>query len=110
MSKDPIILLKFVLESIENLEQYIDSVSEEFYLSNIEKQDATERRLQVIGQAIIQLPEELKEQYPEIEWHKIAGLRNRIVHDYLEIDHLIIWNTLKNDLPIFKKEIQELIR
>lgn len=109
MSKDPIILLKFVLESIENLEQYIDGVSEEFYLSNIEKQDATERRLQVIGQAIIQLPEELKEQHPEIEWHKIAGLRNRIVHDYLEIDHLIIWNTLKNDLPLFKKAIQELL-
>lgn len=110
MSKDPIILLKFVLESIENLEQYIEGVSEEFYVSNVEKQDATERRLQVIGQAIIQLPEELKDQHSEIEWHKIAGLRNRIVHDYLEIDHLIIWNTLKNDLPSFKKAIQKLIQ
>ena len=110
MSKDPIILLKFILESIENLERYMLNVDEEAYTSEIEKQDAAEHRLQVIGQAVIQLPDELKDQHPEIEWHKIAGLRNRIVHEYLDIDHQIVWSTLKNDLPLFKKEIQGLIK
>ncbi len=56
MSKDPVILLKFILESIENLESYMVNVDEISYADDIEKQDAAERRLQVIGQAIIQYP------------------------------------------------------
>ncbi len=110
MSKDPIILLKFILESIESLERYMTGVSEESYVSDMEKQDATEHRLQVIGQAIIQLPQEFKDLHPEIEWHKIAGLRNRIVHDYLDIDHDLVWHIINESVPEFKKEIQKLIQ
>jgi uncharacterized protein with HEPN domain len=110
MSKDPIILLRFVLESIENLERYMEGISEESYVSDMEKQDAAEHRLQVIGQAIIQLPQELKDQHPEIEWHKIAGLRNRIVHDYLDIDHDLVWHIIDKSVLEFKKAIQQLIK
>jgi len=110
MIKDPNILLKFILESIESLERYMVGVNEESYVSDTEKQDAAEHRLQVIGQAIIQLPQEFKDKHPEIEWHKIAGLRNRIVHDYLEIDHSLIWHILNESVPEFKKAIQKLIK
>jgi len=110
MSKDPVILLKFILESIENLEKYMLDVDEEAYTSDIEKQDAAERRLQVIGQAIIQLPQEMKDRHPEIEWHKIAGLRNRIVHDYLDIDHDLIWHIIDESVPEFKIQITGLIQ
>jgi len=55
------------LESIESLERYMAGVSEESCVSDMEKQDAVEHRLQVIGQAIIQLPEEFKDKHPEIE-------------------------------------------
>lgn len=110
MSKDINILLKHISESIEALEIYLSGVSKEEYLSNMEKQDSAERRLQIIGEAVVQLPEEFKYSYPKIEWNKIAGLRNRLVHEYFDVDHLIIWNTLNQSLPIFKKEIQELIR
>lgn len=109
MSKDPQILLKFILESIDNLQNYVDGLDEQKYVSNAEKQDAAERRLQVIGQAIVQLPQEFKDQHPNIEWAKIAGLRNRLVHDYLEIDHGLIWNIISRSVPEFKRSIQQLI-
>ena len=109
MSKDPQILLKFILESIDNLQNYVDGLDDEDYLANVEKQDAAERRLQVIGQAIVQLPQEFKDQHPNIEWAKIAGLRNRLVHDYLEIDHGLIWNIINRSVPEFKQSIQRLI-
>ncbi len=84
-------------------------VDQEEYLKNSEIQDASERRLQIIGEAIVQMPEEFKEEHPEIEWAKIAGLRNRIVHEYFDIDHLLVWNILKHSLPEFKEAISKLL-
>jgi len=110
MSKDASILLEHILESIEALEAYLANIDKEEYLSNMEKQDSAERRLQIIGEAVVQLPQEFKDQHPAIEWEKIAGLRNRLVHEYFDIDHLIIWNTIIQSLPIFKKAIQQLLK
>ncbi len=110
MSKNPEILIKFILESIQSLEGYVVDINEQSYESNMEKQDAVEHRLQVVGQAITQLPKEIKDRHPEIEWAKIAGLRNRIVHEYLDIDHGLIWKIVTESLPEFKKQITALIK
>ena len=74
----------------------------------MEKQDSAERRLQIIGEAVVQLPQEFKDSHPEIEWGKIAGLRNRLVHEYFDIDHLLTWNILSQSVPVFKKAIRKL--
>src|ERR1700687_1163956 len=103
MSKDPKTLLQHILESVEKLESYLVDIDEERFLYDFEKQDAAEHRLQIIGEAIVQLPQEYKSEHPSIEWDKIAGLRNRLVHEYYDIDHLLIWNIIKNALPEFKK-------
>ena len=109
MSKDPKILLRHILESIETLEEYLVGIDEAEYLSNMEKQDAAERRLQVIGEAIVQLPWEFKDGYPDIPWAKVAGLRNRLVHEYFDIDHKLVWNILEKYLPEFKRQIENLL-
>lgn len=110
MSKDKDILLQHILESITALEDYLVDIDKEEYLSNMEKQDSAERRLQIIGEAVVQLPQEFKNAHPTIEWDKIAGLRNRLVHEYFDVDHLIIWNTLTQSLPEFKKSIETLLQ
>jgi uncharacterized protein with HEPN domain len=76
----------------------------------MEKQDAAERRLQIIGEAIVQLPWEFKDQYPDIPWEKVAGLRNRLVHEYFDIDHKLVWNILEKSVSEFKKANRELAR
>jgi len=85
------------------------SVDEAEYLSNMEKQDAAERRLQIIGEAIVQLPWEFKEECPDIPWEKVAGLRNRLVHEYFDIDHKLVWNILEKSIPEFKKQIERML-
>ncbi len=90
MSKDPNILLQHILESAETLQEYLIGVDEKEYLSNVEKQDSAERRLQIIGEAIVQLPDEFKDAYPNVPWAKVAGLRNRLGHEYLDIDHKLV--------------------
>ena len=62
-----------------------------------------------LGKKIVQLPGEFKDSQPDIPWAKIAGLRNRLVHEYFDIDHKLVWNTLEKSLPEFKKQIEKLL-
>ena len=66
------------------------------------------RNLEIIGEAVKQLPGEFKQRHPAIAWSQIAGLRNRIVHDYAGIDLELVWNILKTALPNFSLQISEL--
>ncbi len=66
------------------------------------------RNLETIGEAARQLPEEFKLRHPAIAWRPVAGLRNRIVHDYFGLDLEIIWQVLKSALPELKRQLDEL--
>lgn len=66
---------------------------------DLDVQDATLRRLQTLSESAQRLSEEFKQRHPEVPWHRIAGMRNRLVHVYLDVDLDIVWNTLVVDLP-----------
>ena len=66
------------------------------------------RNLEIIGEAANRLPGEYKKKHREIEWEEIIGLRNRIVHDYFGLDLELIWQILKNDLPLLKVRIKSI--
>ncbi len=70
--------------------------------------DAVIRNFEIIGEAAFLLPEEYKDKYPAVDWHRIRGFRNRIVHDYMGIDYRIVWNIKENFLPQFLKQIREI--
>lgn len=109
MSKDPAIFLKHILESIEHIENYMKDLSEDNFLNSDEKQDSVIRRLEILGEAIKNLSEEFRQQHPEIEWNKAMATRNILIHNYFGIDLKIIWDTVTQDLPIFKKKIESLL-
>lgn len=70
--------------------------------------DAVTRNLEIIGEAVKNIPAEVKTQYPHIEWKKIAGLRDILAHEYFGVDLEVLWDIVKNKLPGFKKEISSL--
>jgi uncharacterized protein with HEPN domain len=72
--------------------------------------DAVARNLEIIGEAVRQLPEDFRQVHPEIPWTQIAGLRNRIVHDYFGLDLEIIWQIIQHDLPRLEKQVRVLQR
>ena len=72
-------------------------------------QDAIIRNLEILGEAIKHIPDDVKSNKPEVEWKKIAGLRDIISHAYFGVDMEIIWDVAKNKVPILKEQITELL-
>jgi len=105
MKKDPLIFLKHILESIEWIETDIKGFSEEDFLKNVPIQDAVVRRLEIIGEAIKNLPDELKKTNPEIPWQDIMDMRNKLIHEYFGIDLNLVWSVVKNDIPFLKGQV-----
>ncbi|HCX39331.1 MAG TPA: hypothetical protein DHS36_03695 [Candidatus Veblenbacteria bacterium] len=109
MTKDYSVFLDHILASIEAIETYAQDISEQEFLRSPEKQDAILRRLEIIGEAVKNLPEEFKQQHPEVAWAKVMGTRNILVHEYFGVDMNIVWDTIRQSLPPLKKQIISLL-
>jgi len=93
MSKrQPKLLLEDILESAEKIIDHTRDLSYDDFIADNKTIDAVVRNFEIIGEAASRLPDEFKDGHPEIDWHKLRGLRNRIVHHYFGIDHSIIWS------------------
>jgi uncharacterized protein with HEPN domain len=110
MSKrSPQLLLEDIIESANKIMAYTDGLSFEQFLLDGKTVDAVVRNFEIIGEAANRLPEEIKEQHPNIDWHRIRGFRNRIVHDYMGIDYKIVWLIKDNFLPSMISEIRSIL-
>ena len=110
MKKDPVVFLKHILESINLIETYLRGVTEENFHTSIEKQDLVVRRLEIIGEAVKNLPFDFRKKYPEIPWKDMAGMRDIIIHQYFGINYYRVWDTVVNLLPLLKKQVEELLQ
>lgn len=110
MRRSPLLFLQDILASIKDIECFSKGVSEEDFLRNKEKQNAIIRSLEIIGEAVKSLPAQIKTKYQNVEWKKIAGLRDVLIHAYFGADLIRVWRVVKNDLPGLKKEIQEILK
>lgn len=110
MTKDPSILLQHILESIALVEEYTSGVSKEEFLQKSELQDAVIRRIEVIGEAVKNIPEALKEKQPNVPWKQIGGMRDFLVHEYFSVDYNLAWGVVQKDIPSLKKAIEALLR
>ncbi len=109
MNKDATVFLKHIIESIELLEKYTKDVTEEQFLQSVEKQDLVTRRLEIIGEAIRNLPEEFINKHPEIAWNKAMATRNILIHHYFGINFKTVWDTVIISIPEFRKQIEKLL-
>lgn len=108
--RNPLLFLTDIAEAIERIESYIQSGKQEFF-ENTAFQDATLFRLQTIGEAVNQLPQEIKDRYPEIRWKDIVGFRNILAHRYWRIDLNLVWGLFEpnGNIDRLKVVVQELI-
>ncbi len=110
MQKDILVYIEDILESIQKIEEYTNTLTKDKFSHTISIQDAVLMRLAVIGESTHKLPNEIRDQYSAVPWRKIINLRNIIVHDYSSINIDRIWIIIQKDLPEFKKYIQKLLQ
>jgi len=101
--------LKHILEAISDIEKFIENVSQEEFYKNREKQYAVLRALEIIGEATKNLSKELKARHPKIPWRDIAGMRDKLIHEYFGVKLELVWETVKDSLPKLKRHISEIL-
>ncbi len=100
MSKREVeLLINDIIESAEKIFQYTAGMTFEQFLADDKTADAVIRNFEIIGEAANRLPEEFKDHHDNIDWFKIRGFRNRIVHHYFGVDSEIIWQIKETFLP-----------
>lgn len=108
MSKrDWTILFEDILESIEKILDYTNGSNFDDFAMNPMMVDAVVRNIEIIGEASKNVPEDIKELVPEPPWNKMAGIRNRIVHEYFGVDINIIWHIVSNELSLLAEQLRE---
>ncbi|MFH1160269.1 MAG: DUF86 domain-containing protein [bacterium] len=111
MSKrTPRLLLEDILESAERILEYTKKISFEEFSKDNKTVDAVIRNFEIIGEASNLLQDEIKDKYSEIDWHRIRGFRNRIVHDYFGVDLQIVWKITFDQIPGLISEITKIIQ
>ena len=106
--RKPDVYLQDILESIKQIEAYLKDVSEDQFYQNTEKQDAVMRRLEIIGEAVKHIPENIRKNNQDVPWRKIAGMRDIIIHEYFGITLSMVWVVTQRDLPDLKSKIQQI--
>ena len=110
MKKDPKINVAFIWDCIELIEKYLKDATEAEFLGSPQLQDATVRRIELIGEAVKNIPQPIKDKYPDIPWKQIAGMRDILIHDYLGIDLKATWKVAQIELPELKKKMWKIKR
>jgi uncharacterized protein with HEPN domain len=109
MTKDIRVYLGHILESIELIEEYTRNVSEETFYIDTELQDSVIRRLEIIGEAIKCMPDDVRENNERVDWRGFAGMRDKLIHEYFGVDIKLIWNVVVKELPTLKREVEALL-
>ena len=106
--KDDSIYIDHILNSINRILYYISGKDREAFEADLVTQDAVVRQLEVIGEATKRVSNELRSKHPDIPWSDMAGMRDVLIHDYIDVDLGVVWKTASEDIPDLKALIIKL--
>jgi len=110
MRRDYRVYLRDILDAIVKIERYVASSSFEEFVKNELVVDAVVRNLEIIGEAVKRLPKNVTTEHNDIDWRRMAGLRDILIHEYFGVDSEILWDIIKNKLPEMKEKVCQILQ
>ena len=109
MCKENGLYLEDIFDSIIAIEGYTKNLNYKDFASDRKTYSATIRELEIIGEAVGKLSNEIKNMHPEVEWIDIKGMRNLLIHEYFGVDLEIVWKVVKDDIPQLKQTVKSIL-
>ncbi len=109
MPRSSIEFLQHIFDEIEYLISKSKDLDKDKFLQDETLTRAFILRIEIIGEASKKVSHEIKEQYPNVEWKAMAGMRDRLIHDYFGVDYDIVWDVVQNKIPKLRQEILEIL-
>ena len=102
--------LKDILVAIDSIERFTAGMDLEAFQSDDKTASAVMRKLEIIGEAVKQIPEEIRQKHPPVPWKEMVGMRDKLIHFYFGVDYHLVWRAIKERLPQVKREIQKILQ
>ena len=109
MMKDDTVFLRHILDAINKIQEYAKGMDFEKFRKSSLVQDGVIRQLEIIGEATKNLSEEIRGKHSDIPWKDIAGMRDKLIHQYFGVDITAVWDSINDDLPSLKDKIIKIL-
>jgi len=110
MKRDYKLFVKDILDAIDKIDEFIGDMEYEEFIKDDKTSTAVVKKIEIIGEAIKNIPREIKTKYKTIPWRDIVGMRNKITHAYFGIDYEIVWKVVKEKLPTLKTQVTQVLK
>ncbi len=107
--RDHRLYIKDMLAAIDSIESFVRGLDEQAFQEDDKTSSAVVRKLEIIGEAAKQIPESLRQKYPQVSWTEMAGMRDRLIHAYFGVDYKLVWKTITERIPQVKPHLQKLL-
>ncbi len=105
MARDELLYLRHILDAINPVEEYLQGISESQFNDTRLLQDGVIRQIEIVGEAARHLSKDIRRTYSEVPWQDVAGMRDKLIHDYFGVDLEKVWLTAQEDLPVLKQQV-----
>ena len=101
--------LEDIAQAIYDIEIFVGNLTYKEFITDRKTSLAVIRSLEIMGEASKKIPSSIRNKYPSIQWKRISGMRDKLIHEYFGVDNEILWQVIKKDIPVLKKKIMKII-